>query len=259
MQPLSSRYRSAVLLLWTAFVLVLNPVWHAIDHCLSDSHFHIHENVIVSQWAEEELGPYCDAVSRQGFSPAFGPNWSYESRSSGLKPEIGHNDVPQSINAGEQRSQGVELEFQANLGSMVKGLTIFSNYAYTDFEWVDFRFVPAFETEEVDASGLTVSLVPEHTVQAGLNQRIGYLKAGVWLTYSSDYYVDRMNTVKTGAYTVLNASLSYPSPVEGLHLTVTGLNLLDTDYYHYFGNVEGARIALPGRPFELIAALRYQL
>jgi|GEM_PF-984144 len=232
----------------------------------------------------------------QGFSPAFGPNWSFENRSTGLKPEIGHNyevgikgslfenniafnlaayrlvredllliifaegggDTPQSINAGEQRSQGIELEFQASLGSFVKGLTMFSNYAFTDSEWVDFRFVPAFETEEVDASGLAVSLVPEHMLQAGLNQRIGQLKAGLWFTYTSDYYVDRMNTVKTGAYTVLNASLSYPFPVEGLHLTVTGLNLLDTDYYHYFGNVEGARIAFPGRPFELIAALRYR-
>ncbi len=232
----------------------------------------------------------------QGFNPAFGPNWSFESRSAGLKPEIGHNyeaglkgrlfenkvsfnlavyrlvrqdlllvvfpegggDTPRSTNAGEQRSQGIELEFQTNLSSLIKGLTVFSNYAYTDSEWIDFRFVPAFETEEVDASGLNVSLVPEHMLQAGLNQRIGPVKAGVWLTYTSDYYVDRMNTVKTGAFTVLNASLSYPFPVEGLHLTVTGLNLLDSDYYHYFGNIEGARIAYPGRPLEIIASLRYQ-
>lgn len=232
----------------------------------------------------------------QGFSPAFGPNWSFESRSTGLKPEIGHNyevglkgrlldnnvafnlaayrlvrqdllliifpegggDTPRSTNAGEQCSQGIELEFQANLGRLAKGLSVFSNYAYTDSEWVDFRFVPAFETEEVDASGLKVSVVPEHMLQAGLNQQIGQVNAGLWLTYTSDYYVDRMNTVKTGGYTVLNASLSYPFPVEGLHLTVTGLNLLDQDYYHYFGNIEGARIAYPGRPLEIIAALRYQ-
>ncbi len=232
----------------------------------------------------------------QGFSPAFGPNWSFESRSAGLKPEIGHNyevglkgrvldrrlafnvaayrlkrqdlllivfaegggDAPQSINAGEQQSQGIELEAQADLSNLVKGLSLFSNYAYTDSEWLDFRFVPAFSDQEVDASGKTVSLVPKNMLQAGLNHRLQRVEAGLWLTHTSDYFVDRMNTVELGGYTVFNASLTYRPPVQGLEVQVTALNLLDTGYYHYFGNIEGARIAFPGRPFEAVFALRYQ-
>ena len=232
----------------------------------------------------------------QGFSPAFGPNWSFESRSAGLKPEIGHNyeiglkgrvlnrklafnvaayrltrqdlllvifpegggDTPQSTNAGEQRSQGIETEVQADLSGLLKGLSLFSNYAYTDSEWIDFRFVPAFSDQEVDASGKTVNLVPKHLLQAGLNHRLKRVEAGLWLTYTSDYFVDLMNTVELGAYTVFNASLTYRPPVQGVEVQVTALNLFDTDFYHYFGSTEGARIAFPGRPFEAVFALRYQ-
>ena len=74
----------------------------------------------------------------------------------------------------------------------------------------------------------------------------------------SDYFVDLMNTVELGAYTVFNASLTYRPPVQGLEVQVTALNLFDTDFYHYFGSTEGARIAFPGRPFEAVLALRYQ-
>ena len=232
----------------------------------------------------------------QGFSPAFGPNWSFESRSAGLKPEIGHNyeiglkgrvlnrklafnvaayrltrqdlllvifpegggDTPQSTNAGEQRSQGIETEVLADLSGLVQGLSLFSNYAYTDSEWLDFRFVPAFSDQEVDASGKTVNLVPKHMLQAGLNHRLKRVEASLWLTYTSDYFVDLMNTVELGAYTVFNASLTYRPPVQGVEVQVTALNLFDTDFYHYFGSTEGARIAFPGRPFEAVFALRYQ-
>lgn len=241
-----------------------------------------------------ELSTY--VTYAQGFSPAFGPNWSFESRSDGLKPEIGHNyeigikgraldnalafqvaayrlvredllivifpegggDTPRSTNAGEQRSQGIEVEVQADLAAAVSGLSLFTNYAYTDSEWIDFRFVPAFSDAEVDASGNTVSLVPKHMVQAGLNQRLDRAEVGLWLTHTSDYFVDRMNTVETGAYTVFNASVTYRPPLLGLEVQATALNLFNTDYYHYFGNVEGARTAFPGRPFEAVLAVRYQ-
>ncbi|MEM6647788.1 MAG: TonB-dependent receptor [Bacteroidota bacterium] len=231
----------------------------------------------------------------QGFNPAFGPNFSFESRSTGLNPEFAQNyevglkgrvldqqlafnlaayqltrqdlllvifsegagGTPQSINAGEQRARGLEAEVQADLSSLLDGLSLFTNYAYTDSEWIDFRFIPAFSDTEVDISGNRVSLVPEHMLQAGLNHRMDRLDLGLWFTYTSDYFVDRLNTVELGGYTVANASIAYRPPVQGLEVQGTILNLFDADYYHYFGGTDGARTAFPGRPFEAVVALRY--
>ncbi|MEM9664446.1 MAG: TonB-dependent receptor [Bacteroidota bacterium] len=231
----------------------------------------------------------------QGFNPAFGPNFSFENRSTGLKPEIAQNyevglkgralnqqlafnlaayqltrqdlllvifsegggDTPQSINAGEQRSRGLEAEVQADLSALLPGLSLFSNYAYTNSEWIDFRFIPAFSDTELDISGNRVSLVPEHMLQAGLNHRSDRLDVGLWVTYTSDYFVDRLNTVELGGYAVANASFVYRPPVSGLEVQGTLLNLFDNEYYHYFGGNEGARTAFPGRPFEALVALRY--
>lgn len=64
--PNSIQYRYAKLLLCAAFALVMNPVWHALGHSISDHHSHEHEHHETSiQWTEQDLCPYCDAVSHQ--------------------------------------------------------------------------------------------------------------------------------------------------------------------------------------------------
>ncbi|MEM8487107.1 MAG: hypothetical protein AAF564_16255 [Bacteroidota bacterium] len=60
--PIRSRF--AVLLLWAALALVTNPVLHAFSHDHHDDLADITERVVDAHWAEQELCPYCDAVSQ---------------------------------------------------------------------------------------------------------------------------------------------------------------------------------------------------
>ncbi len=58
------QYRFATLLLWAALALVLNPVLHAFSH---DHHEEVEdstEHLAVFHSAEDELCPYCDAVTQ---------------------------------------------------------------------------------------------------------------------------------------------------------------------------------------------------
>jgi len=65
------RYRHALLLLLTTVVLVTNPVWHAAAHLISDHSSEHTEHVLDEQLAEEDLCPFCDAVSQVAAAPAI--------------------------------------------------------------------------------------------------------------------------------------------------------------------------------------------
>lgn len=58
------RYRFAVLLIWAAMALVTNPVWHALSHNHVDDPQHVSECDSDTQWAVQDLCPYCDAVTQ---------------------------------------------------------------------------------------------------------------------------------------------------------------------------------------------------
>ena len=58
------RYRFAVLLLGAAMALVANPVLHAFSHDHVHSSEDVLERVADIQWNEQDICPYCDAVSQ---------------------------------------------------------------------------------------------------------------------------------------------------------------------------------------------------
>ena len=64
------RYRYAVLLLWAALALVTNPVLHAFSHDHVDEFGNGHAHIADLHWAEQDLCPYCDAVSQVVVPPA---------------------------------------------------------------------------------------------------------------------------------------------------------------------------------------------
>ncbi len=63
MTPTSIRHRYVILLAWAALALVTNPVWHAVGHTFSDHHSEATGHLCDVQWTEQDLCPYCDAVS----------------------------------------------------------------------------------------------------------------------------------------------------------------------------------------------------
>ena len=64
MHPDLIRYRFAVLLLGAAMALVANPVLHAFSHEHSDHLEDVRELVSDIEWSEQDVCPYCDAVSQ---------------------------------------------------------------------------------------------------------------------------------------------------------------------------------------------------
>jgi len=227
----------------------------------------------------------------EGFNPAFGPPFVFSGRPDDLEPEVARNyevglkgtaaggalgfslaafrldrnDLlltlfaggggTQSVNAGEQRSSGFEADLFARLGG---GVTATLAYGYVNSEWIDNRFANAFSGELIDWSGNDVAGVPEHTGSVSLARDWSTLSLSTWYDFRSDYFVDNDNTIEGGGFGLLHASAALrPSLLEGAELRLTAKNVLDEDYHYFFpgafGGVEGFR----GRPFELLAELRY--
>lgn len=57
------RYHNAVVLLWAALALVTNPVLHGMSHGHLENHGDPTESTEKVQWTEQDVCPYCDAVS----------------------------------------------------------------------------------------------------------------------------------------------------------------------------------------------------
>ena len=58
------RYCFAILLIGAAMAVVVNPVLHAFSHNHFDDPEDVKECVDDIQWTEQDLCPYCDAVSQ---------------------------------------------------------------------------------------------------------------------------------------------------------------------------------------------------
>lgn len=130
-----------------------------------------------------------------------------------------------SVQSGEVRSRGVEIEGKASLTS---NLNVLASYAYLD----------ARITEDNRYKGNTPRAIPRHT-------------AGVWLDYTIDAGVfdglgagvgqrymgssqNIQNTVKAPHYTLTDATLRYDLGKVGLQgstISITGTNLFDKHYF----------------------------
>ena len=64
-----TRYRFAVLLIVAAMVLMTNPVLHALGHNHILDHGDTTERAYDTQWEEQELCPYCSAISHVASTP----------------------------------------------------------------------------------------------------------------------------------------------------------------------------------------------
>lgn len=91
----SVQHRYVMLLTWAVMALVLNPVWHAMGHSLSDHHSTVLDNEFEVHWEEEELCLYCDAISHHADVPQF-------EASIGQFAQIGDIE-PQSLVYADQR------------------------------------------------------------------------------------------------------------------------------------------------------------
>lgn len=165
-------------------------------------------------------------------------------------PEPSHAGY--SIQTGEVRSQGLELEGKAH---WELGLDAVASYTYTDTK--------VTQSTVASEQGNNLTYTPEH--QAGLwldytqpRGQFAGLGLGGGLRYASGNYGDLSNSQKTPSYVLMDASVHYDlgqlnAKLHGMRLGVNMNNLLDKDYFTtcYGGN------CFYGDRRTVLASLRY--
>lgn len=264
------------------------PVDGTPTETIADTEGHLSPKASLAARLTEDLTVY--GAFGEGFNPAFGPPFVFSGRPEDLKPEVARNyevgvkgrlggnglaysfaafqlerhDLlltllseagrTQSVNAGEHRSRGAELDLYARLAD---GLTATGSYGFVDSRWIDNRFANAFSGEVTDWSGNDVNGVPAHSASVALTRSWSAGSFSVWYDWRSDYWIDNDNTLEAGGFGLLHASASAaPGILGGAEFRLTAKNVLDEEYFYYFpgaiGGVEGYR----GRPFELLGEVR---
>lgn len=128
-------------------------------------------------------------------------------------------------NAGRSRRQGIELSLNANL---IKGLTLFSNYTYSDFRYRE------YQTTTGNFEGNVLPGIPKHAAQVELRY---FTQSGLFaiaqVRHASDLYADDANAVTANGYTVANLRLGVQKTIGKIHIEpfVGVNNLLEATYF----------------------------
>ncbi|WP_051330395.1 TonB-dependent siderophore receptor [Niveispirillum irakense] len=220
----------------------------------------------------------------EGFSPGFGPLWSFRNRDTSLAPELSKNieaglkadaldgrltgtvavyqlkrsDLLQllpvgasarTINSGRQRSRGVEVEAQADLRDMNPGLALAVSYGYTDAVWTENAFLEPDTNRPFDFTGKDVAGVPRHAGRVEISQNWAEPAVTVrgWADISGDYAYDGANTRRAGGYALVNAAITW-APIDSLEMTLTGRNLFDREVNTVISNNDGPYAYYPQAP-----------
>jgi len=155
--------------------------------------------------------------------------------------------------AGDQTSQGIELEFGGQLTPSLSGSFA---YAWTEAELTRFSELLQLPTPpfllSLDRSGNTPAFAPEHLFSAWLSHRWpnGLGLAG-GLRHVGSQFIAEDNATEIDAYSLLNATISWEHSAWRLSLNLR--NLTDEEYEtRGFGSFS----VIPGEP--LSASLRVQ-
>lgn len=178
-----------------------------------------------------------------------------------LTPDITHRDCTLypgtcgnfNEQTGEVEVKGLEFEARA---SLTDSLDLITTYAYTTSEI----------TQSNTASlGKQQSLIPRHQASAWADYTIGGgplagLRIGGGVRYVGTSYGDNLNTLKTPAYTLVDAALQYDlgqlaSQLKGARVSLNVNNLFDRRYLTTCAAVSACFYG-PGRV--VLAQVRYR-
>ncbi|MBE7385508.1 MAG: TonB-dependent siderophore receptor [Leptolyngbya sp. SIO1E4] len=148
-----------------------------------------------------------------------------------------------SVQTGEQRSRGVELDVQ---GEILPGWNIFAGYAYTDAEVTEDNTIPV---------GSRLRNVPEHnfnlwtkyTIQQGDFAGLGF---GAGVFYVSERAGDLDNSFFVDGYTRVDAAISYER--DNYRFGLNFQNLFDA---RFIEGVEERNSVYPGAPFTVLGTV----
>ncbi|HAI8309830.1 TPA: ferrichrome porin FhuA [Escherichia coli] len=125
-----------------------------------------------------------------------------------------------SVEGGEIRARGVELEAKAALSASVN---LVGSYTYTDAEY----------TTDTNYKGNTPAQVPKHMASLWADGPLSGLTLGTGGRYTGSSYGDPANSFKVGSYTVVDALVRYDLARVGMAGSNVALhvnNLFDREY-----------------------------
>lgn len=156
------------------------------------------------------------------------------------------NDPDESIQVGEQRSRGIELDIG---GEILPGWNLIASYTYTD---------AITSKDNTIAVGNRIDNVPEHAaslwttyeLQSGNLKGLGF---GLGLYYVGDRYADLENTSVLPSYFRTDSAIYYKR--DNWRVALNFRNLFNETYYE---TSQGRNIIYPGAPFTVIGSFSVQ-
>ncbi|QZZ21392.1 TonB-dependent siderophore receptor [Leptothermofonsia sichuanensis E412] len=156
------------------------------------------------------------------------------------------NNPQFTVQTGEQRSQGIELDVA---GELLPGWKVIASYAYTDAEVTkDNTFPVGNRLSNVPAN--QASLWTTYEIQTGSLKGLGF---GLGLFYVGERQGDLANSFQLKDYLRTDVSLFYKR--DRLRLGLNIRNLFDTDYTVFaFGRTSNRR----GAPFTITGSISWE-
>ncbi len=152
-----------------------------------------------------------------------------------------------SIQTGEQRSRGIELDVT---GEILPGWKVTAAYAYTNGEVTEDNSI-SVGNRLANVPENQASLWTTYEIQQGNLKGLGF---GLGLFYIGDRQGDLANSVTLSDYLRTDAAIYYRR--DGFNAAINIRNLFDTDY---FRSADGGRFfLLRGEPFTIIGSISWE-
>ncbi|NJM90213.1 MAG: TonB-dependent siderophore receptor, partial [Hydrococcus sp. RU_2_2] len=151
-----------------------------------------------------------------------------------------------SIQTGEQRSQGIELNLA---GEILPGWNIFAGYAYNDARVTEDNSIPVGNRLEQTAPH-AASLWTTYEIQQGSLRGLGF---GLGLFYVGDRAGDSDNTFEVPSYLRTDATIFYKR--DGFRAAININNLFDVDYFESGFNRDRV---FPGAPLTVQGTISWE-
>jgi iron complex outermembrane recepter protein len=154
------------------------------------------------------------------------------------------NDDLFSVQTGEQRSRGIELDVA---GEISPGWNIIASFAYIDAVITEDNTFPVGNRLD-NVPDYTASLWTTYRIQSGDLEGLGF---GAGVFFAGESQGDLENTFTLPAYAIVNAAIYYDRG--NFRAALNFKNLFDTEY---FVGTQGSRTQVdPGAPFTVLGTV----
>ncbi|MBD2355241.1 TonB-dependent siderophore receptor [Tolypothrix sp. FACHB-123] len=156
------------------------------------------------------------------------------------------NDPDLSIQVGEQRSRGIELDIG---GEIMPGWNIIASYTYTDAITSKDNNIPV-GNRLINVPENAASLWTTYELQSGNLKGLGF---GLGFYYAGDRYADLDNTSVLPSYFRTDSAIYYKR--DNWRFALNFRNLFNETYYE---TAQSRNIIYPGAPFTVIGSFSIQ-